>query len=50
MSKLKLDREEKVIIDSFNNGDWKSIKDKKSIAKLKTAARKTIDKKKSLNS
>lgn len=48
MSQKKLDKDEKAILDSFNKGEWKSIKNKKSINKLITAARKTTIKKKSL--
>lgn len=45
MLKLKLNKEEKAILDSFNKGEWKSIKDKKSIDRLRNAARKTKNKK-----
>lgn len=48
MSKKKLDNEEKVILDSYNRGEWKSIRSKETIKKLRTAARKTINKKKPL--
>jgi len=43
MIKNKLDKEEKAILDSFNKGEWKSIKSKKTINRLRNAARNTID-------
>ena len=46
MKKMKLVKEEKAILDSFNKGEWKSIKSKKIINKLRTSARNTINKKK----
>ncbi|HAB53857.1 MAG: antitoxin [Ignavibacteria bacterium RIFOXYB2_FULL_35_12] len=44
MIKNKLDKEEKAILDSFNKGEWKSIKSKKTINRLRNAARNTIEK------
>jgi predicted DNA binding CopG/RHH family protein len=44
MIKTKLDKEEKAFLDSFNKGEWKSVKNKKTIDHLRNAARNTIEK------
>jgi len=48
VKKNKLDKEEKAIFNSFNRGEWKTIKSKKIINKIRTAARNTSKKKKPL--
>ncbi|MDH5721544.1 MAG: antitoxin [Spirochaetia bacterium] len=50
MKKNKLDKEEKEILDSFENEEWKSIKDyKKNINKYSEYAKNTLKKDKRIN-
>ena len=50
MSNVKLDREEKDILESFERGEWVSIRDrKKEISRLGTAARATLRKNRRIN-
>ena len=50
MAKLKLDKEEKDILDSYERGEWKSVKNlKEEIEKHKGYARQTFKKNKRVN-
>ena len=50
MAKIKLDKEEKEILDSYERGEWKSVKNlKKEIEKHKGYARQTLKKDKRVN-
>lgn len=50
MSKIKLNKEEKDILDSFERGEWKQVKNVKAeIRKHQEYARKTLKKDKRVN-
>lgn len=50
MAKMKLDKEEKDILDSYERGEWSSVKNlKKEIEKHKGYARQTLKKDKRVN-
>jgi predicted DNA binding CopG/RHH family protein len=50
MKKIKLDKEEKNILDSFERGEWQSVKKlKKEIKKHQQFARATLSKDKRIN-
>ena len=50
MKKIKLDKEEKNILDSFERGEWQSVKNlKKEIEKHQQFARATLSKDKRIN-
>lgn len=50
MTKIKLDREEKDILDSFERGEWKPVKNlKQEIQKHQEYARQTLKKDKRVN-
>ena len=50
MAKTKLDREEKDILDSYERGEWKSVKNlKEEIKKHRVYARQTLKKDKRVN-
>ena len=50
MAKVKLDKEEKEILDSYERGEWKSVKNlKKEIERHKGYARNTLKKDKRVN-
>ena len=50
MSKMKLDEEEKDILDSFERGEWKQVKKfKTEVKKHQEYARKTLKKDKRVN-
>ena len=50
MSKIKLDKEEKDILDSFERGEWKQFKNfKAEVKKHQEYARKTLKKDKRVN-
>jgi predicted DNA binding CopG/RHH family protein len=50
MSKMKLDEEEKDILDSFERGEWKQVKNFKiEVKKHQEYARKTLKKDKRVN-
>ncbi len=50
MSKLKLDKEEKDILDSFERGEWKRVESfKAEVKKHQEYARKTLKKDKRVN-
>ena len=50
MSKIKLDKEEKDILDSFERGEWKQVKNfKAEVKKHQEYARKTLKKDKRVN-
>ncbi len=50
MSDVKLDREEKNLLESFERGEWVSVRDRKTeIARLGTAARATLRKNRRIN-
>lgn len=50
MKKMLLDEEEKSILDSYERGEWKSVKDtKQEIGKLREYAMKTLQKDKRIN-
>ena len=50
MAKIKLDKEEKEILDSYERGEWKSVKNlKKEIERHKGYARNTLKKDKRVN-
>ena len=50
MDKLKLDKEEKELLDSYERGEWKSIKNlKEEIEKHRGYSRKTLRKDKRVN-
>ena len=50
MSKTKLDKEEKDILDSFERGEWKQVKNfEAEVKKLQGYARKTLKKDKRVN-
>jgi len=50
MAKIKLDREEKNLLDSYERGEWKSVKNlKQEIQKHKEYARQTLRKDKRVN-
>jgi predicted DNA binding CopG/RHH family protein len=50
MSKIKVDREEKDILESFERGEWRSVQDLKAeIKKHQAYARKTLKKDKRIN-
>jgi hypothetical protein len=45
MAKIKLDKEEKDVLDSYERGEWKSVKNlKKEIEKHRGYARQTLKK------
>ena len=50
MAKIKLDKEEKDILDSYERGEWRSVKNlKREIRKHKEYARQTLKKDKRVN-
>ena len=50
MAKLKLDKEEKELLDSYERGGWKSVKNlKEEIEKHRGYARRTLKKGKRVN-
>lgn len=50
MAKIKLDKEEKDILDSYERGEWKSVKNlKEEIKKHRGYARQTLRKDKRVN-
>ncbi len=50
MKKVKLDKEEQDLLDSFEQGEWKSVKNvKKEIKKHQEYARKTLQKDRRVN-
>ncbi len=50
MDDIKLDREEKELLESYERGEWKSVKDlKEEIEKHKDYARQTLRKDKRVN-
>jgi len=50
VTKIKLDREEKYILDSFERGEWKPVKNlKQEIQKHQEYARQTLKKDKRVN-
>ncbi|MCD6586085.1 MAG: antitoxin [Desulfobacteraceae bacterium] len=50
MSKIKLDRDEQEILESFERGEWKSVQNVKSeIKKHQDYARRTLKKDKRVN-
>ncbi len=50
MSKMKLDKEEKDLLDSYERGEWKSVKNlEEEIEKHKGYARQTLKKDKRVN-
>lgn len=50
MKKIALDKEEKNILDSYDRGEWKSVKNpKQEIKKLREYARNTLQKDKRIN-
>ncbi|MCK5148693.1 antitoxin [bacterium] len=50
MAKIKLDKEEKDILDSYERGEWKSVKNlKKEIERHRGYARQTLKKDKRIN-
>lgn len=50
MSKIKLEKEEKDILDSFERGEWKQVKNfKAKVKKHQEYARKTLKKDKRVN-
>ncbi len=50
MAKTKLDKEEKDILDSYERGEWKSVKNlKEEIEKHRVYARQTLKKDKRVN-
>lgn len=50
MAKIKLDKEEKDILDSYERGEWKSVKNlKKEIQEHKGYARQTLKKDRRVN-
>ena len=50
MAKIKLDKEEKDLLDSFERGEWKSVKNlKEEIEKHRKYARQTLKKDKRVN-
>ena len=50
MAKIKLDKEEKDILDSYERGEWKSVKNlKKEIERHRGYARQTLKKDKRVN-
>ena len=50
MAKIKLDKEEKDILDSYERGEWKSVKNlKKEIERHRGYARQTLRKDKRVN-
>ncbi|MEJ5262610.1 MAG: hypothetical protein WHT45_08010 [Ignavibacterium sp.] len=44
MKKNKLDNEEKVILESFNKDEWKSVKSSKRVKQFRALAESTIEK------
>ena len=50
MAKMKLDKEEKDLLDSYERGEWRSVKNlKQEIQKHKEYARQTLKKDKRVN-
>ena len=50
MTKIKLDKEEKDLLDSYERGEWKSVKNlKEEIEKHRVYARQTLKKDKRVN-
>lgn len=50
MSEMKLDKEEKDLLESFERGEWVSVRDRKTeISRLGTAARATLRKNRRIN-
>ena len=50
MAKIKLDKDEKDLVDSFERGEWKSVKNlKEEIEKHRGYARETLKKDKRVN-
>jgi len=50
MAKIKLDKEERDLLDSYERGEWKSVKNlKKEIERHKGYARQTLKKDKRVN-
>jgi predicted DNA binding CopG/RHH family protein len=50
MSKLKIDKEEKELLDSYERGEWKSVKNlKEEIKKHRGYARQTLKKDRRVN-
>ncbi len=48
-SKLKLDKEEQEILESYESDEWKSVSNESDIAKYKLAAKNTFRKEKRVN-
>jgi len=44
-----IDKEEKEFIESYNRGEWRSIKDKKKLSKYVKAAKESLNKNKRIN-
>lgn len=44
-----IDREEREFIESYNRGEWRSIKDKKKLSKYVEAAKESLNKNKRIN-
>lgn len=49
MARKTLDKEEKAILDSYENEEWISVKNKRSVAKYQSIAQATIKKDKRVN-
>jgi predicted DNA binding CopG/RHH family protein len=50
MNSVKLDREEKDLLESFERGEWVSVRDRKTeVSRLGTAARATLRKNRRIN-
>ena len=44
-----IDKEEKEFIESYNRGEWRSLKDKKKLSKYVKAAKESLSKNKRIN-
>jgi predicted DNA binding CopG/RHH family protein len=44
-----IDKEEKEFVESYNRGEWRSIKDKKKLSKYIEAAKESLNKNKRIN-
>ncbi|MBN2804608.1 MAG: antitoxin [Deltaproteobacteria bacterium] len=49
MVRKKLDKDEKVILDSYENEEWESVKTKKNVTKYQAIAQTTLKKDKRVN-
>jgi predicted DNA binding CopG/RHH family protein len=49
MGRKKLDKDEQEIIDSFENDEWESVKNKKNVTKYQAIAQATLKKDKRVN-